>query len=83
MSGNYSAAKENKMTNSPLVTYNPLSPDNSGTHEIDRVTPHCVVGQRSVADKNRKAGCNFAVGFEGNTLIVQRFPSSSYSSYSS
>ena len=66
---------------SPLVTYKPLSPNNSGTY--DRITPHCVVGQRSVDDKNRKAGCNFAVGFENNTLIVQRFPSSSYSSYSS
>ena len=58
---------------SPLVTYKPLSPNDSGAH--DRTTPHCVVGQRSVADKNRKAGCNFAVGFDGNTLIVQRFPS--------
>ena len=69
------------MTNSLLVTYNPLSPDNSGAH--DRVTPHYVVGQRPVADKNRKAGGSFAAGFENNTLIVQRFPSSSYSSYSS
>ena len=60
------------LVNSPLVTYNPLSPNNSGKRT------HCVV-----ADKNRKAGCNFAVGFDGNTLIVQRFPSSSYSSYSS
>ena len=67
------------MTNSPLVTYKPLSPNNSGTHEIDRTAPRCA-GQRSVDDKNRKAGCNFAVGFDGNTLIVQRFPSSSYSS---
>ena len=61
------------MNKSSLVTYNPLSPNNSGK------STHCV-GQRSVDDKNRKAGCNFAVGFEGNTLIVQRFPSSSYSS---
>ena len=33
--------------------------------------------QRSVkkfADKTRKTGCSFAVGFENNTLIVQRFP---------
>ena len=65
------------LVNSPLVTYNPLSPNDSGTH--DRTTPRCA-GRPSVADKNRKAGCNFAVGFDGNTLIVQRFPSSSYSS---
>ena len=64
------------LVNSPLVTYKPLSQNSSGK------STSCA-GQRSVADKNRKAGCNFAVGFENNTLIVQRFPSSSYSSYSS
>ena len=34
-------------TNSPLVNYKKLSPNNSGqrTHAIDRITPHCVVGQ--------------------------------------
>ena len=57
------------MTNSTLVTYNPLSQDNP------RERTHCV-GQLSVkkfADKTRKTGCSFAVGFENNTLIVQRF----------
>ena len=55
------------MTNSPLVTYNPLSQDNPGkrTHHVD---------QLSVADKTRKTGCSFAIGFENNILIVQRFP---------
>ena len=58
------------MTNSPLVTYNPISPNNP------REKSHCV-SQRSVekiADKNRKAGCSFAIGFDSNSLIVQRFP---------
>ena len=34
-------------TNSPLVTYTKLSPNHSGqrTHGIDRISPHCVVGQ--------------------------------------
>lgn len=34
-------------TNSPLVSYTKLSPNHSGqrTHAIDRITPHCVVGQ--------------------------------------
>ena len=34
-------------TNSPMVVYTKLSPNHSGqrTHEIDRITPHCVVGQ--------------------------------------
>ena len=58
------------MTNSPLVTYNPISPNNP------RERTHCV-SQLSVekfADKNRKAGCSFAIGFDSNSLIVQRFP---------
>ena len=38
-------------TNSPLVVYTKLSPNHSGqrTHSIDRITPHCVVGQLSAA----------------------------------
>lgn len=34
-------------TNSPLVVHTNLSPNNSGTrtHSIERITPHCVVGQ--------------------------------------
>ena len=34
-------------TNSPMVAYTKLSPNHSGqrTHCIDRITPHCVVGQ--------------------------------------
>ena len=36
-------------TNSPLVAYTKLSPNHSGlrTERIDRITPHCVVGQCS------------------------------------
>ena len=60
------------MTNSPLVTYNPLIPNDPGGRTKE-ITPHCV-SQISVVDKNRKAGCSFAVGFDNNTLIVQRFP---------
>lgn len=34
-------------TNSPLVDYTKISPNHSGqrTHRIDRISPHCVVGQ--------------------------------------
>src|SRR5574344_1697450 len=62
------------MTNSSLVTYTKLSPNHSGrrTHTIDRITPHCVVGQFSVEkicdcfkDTSRKASCNYAIGFDG------------------
>ena len=55
------------MTNSTLVTYNPLSQDNSGKRT------HCM-DQLSIGNKTRKTGCSFAVGFGNNTLIVQRFP---------
>ena len=54
------------MSNSKLVNYKKLSPNHSGkrTHKIDRITPHCVVGQCSVEtlgsifmDRNREASC--------------------------
>lgn len=37
------------MSNSGLVVYTKLSPNHSGkrTHSIDRISPHCVVGQLS------------------------------------
>lgn len=61
-------------TNSPLVSYTKLSPNHSGqrTHAIDRITPHCVVGQCSVetlgnifASKERQASCNYGIGADG------------------
>ena len=54
-------------SNSPLVSYTKLSPNHSGqrTHSIDRITPHCVVGQLSAesicgcfASTSRQASCN-------------------------
>lgn len=58
------------MIKSSLVTYNPISQNDP------RKRTNCV-GQLSVekfTNKTRKTGCSFAVGFENNTLIVQRFP---------
>ena len=61
-------------TNSPLVSYTKLSPNHSGqrTHVIDRITPHCVVGQCSVetlgnifAPTERQASCNYGIGADG------------------
>lgn len=61
-------------TNSPLVSYIKLSPNHSGqrTHAIDRITPHCVVGQCSVetlgnifAPTERQASCNYGIGADG------------------
>lgn len=61
-------------TNSSLVSYTKLSPNHSGqrTHSIDRITPHCVVGQCSVetlgsifAPSSRQASCNYGIGADG------------------
>lgn len=61
-------------TNSKMVSYTKLSPNHSGkrTHSIDRITPHCVVGQCSVetlgnifAPKSRQASCNYGIGPDG------------------
>ena len=61
-------------TNSSMVTYTKLSPNHSGqrTHSIDRITPHCVVGQCSVETlgsiflpTSRQASCNYGIGVDG------------------
>ena len=62
------------MSNSSLVSYTKLSPNHSGarTHAIDRITPHCVVGQCSVETlgniflpASRQASCNYGIGSDG------------------
>lgn len=62
------------MSNSKLVSYTRLSPNHSGlrTHAIDRITPHCVVGQCSVetignifAPTSREASSNYGIGVDG------------------
>ena len=66
------------MSNSKLVSYTKLSPNHSGkrTHSIDRITPHCVVGQltcESICDcfasKDRQASCNYGIGFDGKISL--------------
>ena len=61
-------------TNSSLVSYTKFSPNHSGlrTHSIDRITPHCVVGQCSVETlgniflpTSRQASCNYGIGADG------------------
>lgn len=65
-------------TNSPLVTYTRYSPNHSGqrTHAIDRITPHCVVGQLSVeslggifAASDRQASSNYGIGSDGRVAL--------------
>lgn len=62
------------MSNSSLVCYTLLSPNHSGarTHAIDRITPHCVVGQLSCesicgcfTSTTRHASCNYGIGKDG------------------
>ena len=66
------------MSNSKLVNYTKLSPNHSGkrTHSIDRITPHCVVGQCSVETLGNifmntacDASCNYGIGYDGRVLL--------------
>lgn len=66
------------MSNSGLVCYTLLSPNNSGqrTHAIDRITPHCVVGQLSCENicgcftsPSRQASCNYGIGRDGRISL--------------
>ena len=70
----YDNKEVDKVSNSSLVNYTKLSPNHSGarTHRIDRISPHCVVGQCSVetlgnifAPTSRQASCNYGIGPDG------------------
>ena len=64
-------------SNSSMVAYTKLSPNHSGqrTHSIDRITPHCVVGQLSaetICDcfpAGREASCNYGIGADGRVSL--------------
>lgn len=65
-------------TNSSMVSYTRLSPNHSGqrTHSIDRITPHCVVGQLSAesicgcfTSPSRQASCNYGIGTDGKVSL--------------
>lgn len=79
------------MSNSPLVSYTKLSPNHSGqrTHAIDRITPHCVVGQCSVetlgnifAPTSRQASCQYGIGVDGRVGMYVEEKNRSWCSYS-
>lgn len=62
------------MSNSPLVSYTKISPNKSVNRKkvIDRITPHCVVGQVSVESlgdifsiEHRQASSNYGIGRDG------------------
>lgn len=61
-------------TNSKMVVYKRLSPNHSGkrTHSIDRITPHCVVGQCTAeglgswfAQSSTQASSNYGIDKDG------------------
>ena len=71
--------EEFKMSNSSLVTCTVKSPNHSGkrTHSIDRITPHCVVGQLSAStigdcftSPSIQASCNYGIGTEGGVCLI-------------
>ena len=79
-------------TNSSLVSYTKLSPNHSGlrTHSIDRITPHCVVGQCSVETLGniflptpRQASCNYGIGVDGRVGMYVEEKNRSWCSSSS
>ena len=67
------------MSKSSLVDYTLLSHNNSGkrTHKIDRITPHCFVGQVTAergaevfASASRKASCQYVIAKDGRVALV-------------
>lgn len=67
------------MSDSALVSYTKLSPCNSGarTHSIDRITPHCIVGQLSVesagewfSHESTQASCNYVIGADARVGLI-------------
>lgn len=66
-------------SNSSLAKAKYLSPNHSGTrnHSIDRITPHCVVGQLTGAgiggcfkSTSRQASCNYGIGTAGDIVLI-------------
>lgn len=62
------------MSNSKLVGYTLISPNRNAprNHTVDRITPHCVVGQCTVealgalfANPSRQASSNYGIGADG------------------
>lgn len=88
----YDKKEGSNMSNSPLVVYTKLSPKHSGqrTHSIDRITPHCVVGQLSAESicscfigNSRRASCNYGIGTDGRISMSVEEKNQSWCSSSS
>lgn len=66
------------MSNSSLIYYTKISPNKTSprTQKIDRITPHCVVGQLSAesicgcfTSPSRQASCNYGIGYDGRISL--------------
>ena len=66
------------MSNSSLATYTNISPNKTSprTQGVDRITPHCVVGQLSAESicgcfisPSRQASCNYGIGTDGRISL--------------
>ena len=65
-------------TNSSMVVYTKFSPNHSGqrTHSIDRITPHCVVGQCTAEGlgewfekQSTQASSNYGIDKDGRVAL--------------
>lgn len=65
-------------SNSPMVVYTRISPNHSGarTHRIDRITPHCAVGQYTAeelgdyfSEESRNASSNYGIDRDGRVSL--------------
>ena len=79
-------------TNSSMVAYTKLSPNHSGqrNHSIDRITPHCVVGQISAeglgdwfARSTTQASSNYGIDKDGRVGLYVEEKNRSWCSSSS
>lgn len=66
------------MSNSSLISYTKLSPNNSGkrTHKIDTITIHCMAGDLTVescgalfAKESTQASSNYGIGSDGRIAL--------------
>lgn len=67
------------MSNSPLVNYTKISPNKNTPrkHAIDRITPHCYVGQVTVESagawfekSSTQASCNYVIDKDGRVGLI-------------
>lgn len=84
--------EETRMSNSSLVCYTKISPNKNSprNHVIDRITPHCVVGQLSAesicgcfTSSSVKASCNYGIGTDGRISMCVEEKDRSWCSSSS